>query len=66
MGNITQSLTISSFMTYTTDILLSISPYLALLLGVLLAFSILKWLVELIQSAQDKNIKKINIEKDDI
>lgn len=48
MEHIADSLTISSVTTNATDALATITPYLTLLLGILLAFFILKTLVDLL------------------
>jgi TRAP-type C4-dicarboxylate transport system permease small subunit len=54
MENITSGLTISSITSNATSGLTAISPYLTLILGILLAFFIIKNLIDIIRDAKEK------------
>jgi len=54
MENIASGLTMASVGENATDILATIAPFLTAILGILLAFFIIKVLVETIQQAREK------------
>lgn len=56
MEHIADGLTISSVTTNATNALATISPYLTLILGILLAFYIIKTLIDMLMVSKD-NVK---------
>ena len=54
MENLTSGLAMSSIWDNSTDILATIAPYLTAILGLFLAFFIVKVLIETIQQAREK------------
>lgn len=60
MDHIADGLTISNITTNTTSILSTISPYLTLLLGILLALFIIKSLIDMVTASDSKEDVKDN------
>lgn len=61
MEHIADGLTINSITTNATNAIATITPYLTLILGILLAFFILSSLVDMIYKAKEKD-KHIDLE----